>query len=55
MMLKDMKLTQAAASSVAVATPLGANALELYERFVEQGGGPTDFSAVIRFLQTLER
>lgn len=55
MMLKDMKLTQAAASSVSVATPLGANALELYERFVEQGGGPSDFSAVIRFLQTLER
>ena len=55
MMLKDMKLTQAAASSVEVATPLGADALNLYERFVEQGGGPSDFSAIIRYLQSLER
>ena len=55
MMLKDLNLTQAAADSVAVATPLGADALDLYTRFVEQGGGPSDFSAIIRFLQTLER
>ena len=50
MMLKDMKLTQAAAKSVSVATPLGEHSLALYEQFVAQGGGPQDFSAIIRFL-----
>lgn len=55
MMLKDMNLTQNAASSVDVATPLGALSTQLYRQFVEQGGGPEDFSAIIKYLQTMER
>jgi len=55
MMLKDMKLTQDAARSVSVATPLGKHALQLYDDFVTQGGGPKDFSAIIQYLQALER
>ena len=55
MMLKDMRLTQSAANSVSVATPLGASSLALYEDFVAQGGGPSDFSAIIEYLAKLER
>lgn len=55
MMLKDMKLTQDAARSVDVATPLGALSTRLYKEFVELGGGPEDFSAIIKHLQTLDR
>lgn len=55
MMLKDMKLTQAAADSVDVATPLGAHSLALYQQFVEQGGEEQDFSAIIQYLEKLER
>ena len=55
MMLKDMKLTQAAANSTEVATPLGAQSLALYEAYVQQHGGSSDFSAIIKYLQTLQR
>lgn len=55
MMLKDMNLTQNAAESVAQATPLGAHALALYADFVAKGGAEDDFSAIIRYLATLER
>jgi len=54
-MLKDMKLTQAAANSTEVATPLGAQSLALYEAYVQQHGGSSDFSAIIKYLQTLQR
>jgi 3-hydroxyisobutyrate dehydrogenase len=50
MMLKDLKLAEAAATSAGATTPLGAAAAELYSRFAEAGGGATDFSGVIRFL-----
>lgn len=55
MMLKDMRLTQNAASSVQQATPLGAEALAHYQRYVDQGGAEEDFSGIIRYLDTLER
>jgi len=55
MMLKDMKLTQAAANSTGVATPLGAQSLALYEAYVQQHGGSSDFSAIIKYLLTLQR
>lgn len=55
MMLKDMNLTQAAASSVNMATPLGAHALALYKDYVEAGGGPSDFSGIIKYLEKLDR
>lgn len=55
MMLKDMNLTQSAAQSVALATPLGAHALALYKDYVEDGGGPEDFSGIIRYLEKMDR
>jgi 3-hydroxyisobutyrate dehydrogenase len=51
MMLKDLKLAQQAAKGVRAVAPLGAGAAAVYERFVESGGGATDFSGIIRFLQ----
>lgn len=44
LMLKDMRLSQAAAQSVGYETPFGARATQLYETAVEQGHGGRDFS-----------
>jgi 3-hydroxyisobutyrate dehydrogenase len=51
MMLKDLLLSQAAAKSVGTATPLGAEAAQLYSLFVNQGNADLDFSAIIKFLR----
>lgn len=51
LMLKDLGLSQEAAASVGLETPIGAKALELYRRFVDQGGGEVDFSGIIRMLR----
>jgi 3-hydroxyisobutyrate dehydrogenase len=51
MMLKDLKLAQDAAKAVRAATPLGAGAAAVYERFVESGDGGVDFSGIIRYLR----
>jgi 3-hydroxyisobutyrate dehydrogenase len=51
MMLKDLKLAQEAARATRAVTPLGAGAAAVYERFVQAGGGATDFSGIIRFLR----
>jgi 3-hydroxyisobutyrate dehydrogenase len=51
MMLKDLKLAQDAAGSAGAATPLGAHAAALYERFVDAGGAATDFSGIFRMLR----
>jgi 3-hydroxyisobutyrate dehydrogenase len=51
MMLKDLRLAQAAARSCRAATPLGAGAAAVYERFVDSGGGNLDFSGIIRYLR----
>jgi 3-hydroxyisobutyrate dehydrogenase len=51
MMLKDLRLAQDAARSTRAITPLGAGAAAVYQRFVEEGGGSTDFSGIIRFLR----
>ena len=50
MMVKDMRLAQQAAQSVGAATPLGANAAQLYGLLVKSGAGGLDFSAIFRFL-----
>lgn len=50
MMLKDLKLAQQAAQSVGAATPLGAEAAQLYQLFVSGGGGGLDFSGIIGML-----
>jgi 3-hydroxyisobutyrate dehydrogenase len=51
MMLKDLKLAQTAARGTRAATPLGAGAAAVYERYVEAGDGSEDFSGIIRFLR----
>ena len=51
MMLKDLKLAQAAAQTAGQATPLGAAAQSLYALMAAQGLGAKDFSAIINVLQ----
>ncbi len=51
LMLKDLRLAQEAAASVSAATPLGAEAAQLYALFVATGHGGDDFSSVINFLR----
>lgn len=50
MMLKDLKLSQAAAADVAARTPLGAAAAELYEAYCSSGEAGKDFSGIIEML-----
>jgi 3-hydroxyisobutyrate dehydrogenase len=51
MMLKDLRLAQEAAQNSGAATPLGAEAAQLYALFAAQGGEGLDFSGIIRFLR----
>ena len=55
LMLKDLKLSQAAAGTSGAATPMGAEAATLYARFVEEGGKGRDFSAVLPWLRDMPR
>lgn len=55
LMLKDLGLSQQAAESTGAATPLGAAALALYQRFAEGGQGGTDFSGIINMLRATPR
>jgi 3-hydroxyisobutyrate dehydrogenase len=49
LMLKDLRLAQAAAAAVGADTPMGELAADLYRRFVEdEGGRGLDFSAMLR-------
>ncbi|KQT32632.1 3-hydroxyisobutyrate dehydrogenase [Sphingomonas sp. Leaf412] len=50
LMLKDLRLAVAAAEDVGAQVPMGARARELYEAFVADGQGTTDFSGIIRTL-----
>jgi len=50
LMLKDLKLAADAAKSVGAYAPMGAEAEELYQRFVDAGGGSKDFSGIIRMI-----
>ena len=50
MMLKDLRLAQAAAQSVGAATPLGAEACQLYALFAAQGKEGLDFSAIVKMI-----
>ena len=47
LMLKDLALAQDAASSVAMGTPMGARAEQIYRAFVERGHGSRDFSGLM--------
>ncbi|GJD95575.1 3-hydroxyisobutyrate dehydrogenase [Methylobacterium iners] len=51
LMLKDLRLAQAAAAAAGAATPLGAEAAQLYALFDALGHGGEDFSAIIRMLR----
>jgi len=51
LMLKDLGLSQQAAGAAGAATPLGAAALTLYERFAAEGGALRDFSGIIEMLR----
>ena len=51
LMLKDLKLSQEAAQAAGAATPLGAEATQLYALFNALGHAGDDFSGIIRFLR----
>jgi 3-hydroxyisobutyrate dehydrogenase len=50
MMLKDLKLAQAAAASAGASTPMGAAAEALYALYAANGGNDMDFSGIIQML-----
>jgi 3-hydroxyisobutyrate dehydrogenase len=50
LMLKDLKLAMEAAQGTGAYTPMGGEAEELYQRFVNLGGGSKDFSALIKMI-----
>jgi 3-hydroxyisobutyrate dehydrogenase len=50
LMLKDLKLAMAAAEQAGVDAEMGEEAEELYEEFVEKGGGNKDFSGIIQMI-----
>lgn len=50
LMLKDLRLAMQAADEADASTPLGAHAAQLYEAFVADGHGGTDFSGIIKTL-----
>jgi 3-hydroxyisobutyrate dehydrogenase len=49
-MLKDLKLAQQAAQTSGASTPMGAEAAQLFNLFVNAGNGAKDFSGIIRML-----
>ncbi|MFC9556852.1 3-hydroxyisobutyrate dehydrogenase [Rhodococcus sp. NPDC056960] len=52
LMLKDLRLAQAAASDNGVDTVLGRRAAELYEQFVTHDGPGRDFSAIVTAIRS---
>ncbi|MGQ3300803.1 3-hydroxyisobutyrate dehydrogenase [Reyranella sp.] len=50
MMLKDLMLAQQAANAAGASTPLGAEAAQLFNLFVNSGNGAKDFSGIIKML-----
>ena len=50
MMLKDLRLAQAAAASAGAASPLGAEAVALYTLFCNAGFGADDFSGIMKMI-----
>ena len=55
LMLKDVKLSQAAADATGSPTPLAALALSFYQAVVDAGDGSKDFSVVFRWLEAQQR
>jgi 3-hydroxyisobutyrate dehydrogenase len=50
LMLKDLKLAAEAARQTGSYTPMGGEAEELFQRFVDRGGGNKDFSGIIQMI-----
>jgi 3-hydroxyisobutyrate dehydrogenase len=50
LMLKDLQLAMSASQTTGAKTPMGALAERLYQNFVDAGGSPKDFSAIIKLL-----
>jgi 3-hydroxyisobutyrate dehydrogenase len=50
LMLKDLKLAMEAAQHVGAYTPMGGEAEELFQRFIDRGGGAKDFSGIIKMI-----
>jgi 3-hydroxyisobutyrate dehydrogenase len=55
LMVKDVKLSQAAAEATGSPTPLAAMALGFYQQVVDAGDGGKDFSVVFRWLAAQKR
>lgn len=55
LMLKDVKLSQAAAEVVGSPTPLAKQAMSFYQAVVDAGDGAKDFSVVFRWLAAQQR
>jgi 3-hydroxyisobutyrate dehydrogenase len=55
LMVKDVKLSQAAADATGSPTPLAAQALSFYQAVVDAGDGGKDFSVVFRWLAEQKR
>jgi 3-hydroxyisobutyrate dehydrogenase len=55
LMLKDVKLSQAAAQATGVATPMAALAQSLYQQTADAGDAAKDFSVVFRLLENMKR
>jgi 3-hydroxyisobutyrate dehydrogenase len=53
LMLKDLRLSQAASTAAGAATPLGAHAEEIYAAFEKAGHGGVDFSGIIHHLREI--
>ena len=50
LMLKDLKLAAEAARHAGAYAPMGGEAEELYQRFVDRGGANKDFSGIIKMI-----
>ena len=50
LMVKDLKLAMEAAKEAGAYTPMGGEAEELYQRFVDRGGANKDFSGIIKMI-----
>ncbi len=55
LMLKDVKLSQAAADATGSPTPLAAHAMSFYQAVCDAGDGTKDFSVVFRWLAEQKR
>jgi 3-hydroxyisobutyrate dehydrogenase len=51
MMLKDLKLSQEAATSAGAKTPMGAAAATLYGQYADSGEAARDFSGIVNFIR----